>query len=218
MQRFFQKSSLTIFLVTLLLAQGCVNLKPRENDMRFYVLGANSSEEPVVSNNEAQGLSIGLRRLQLAEYLDSPRIVVRKGSNEVQFSENHRWGEDLGSAINRVVASFLVMQPSVHHVDVVPWTPGIQHDYVVEIQVVQFEGIVESSPPVSRKDASKKMNVHLTAHWHIVDPTTNAILRQGTTDESVGDWSTNLYPNLVSGLEQALEKLSKDLVVAVDAL
>lgn len=215
MQRFFQHPSIAFILVVVVLAQGCVNLKPRENDMRFYVLRANASETPAASNNEAQGVSIGLRRLQLAEYLDSPRIVVRKGSNEVQFSDNHRWGEDLGSSINRVVASFLKMQPSVDHVDVVPWTPGMQHDYVVEIQVVQFEGIVASA---SRNDAPKKMNVHLTAHWLIVDPATNSILRRGTTDESVGDWTTDMYPNLVSGLEQALEKLSKDLVGAVGTL
>ena len=48
MQRFFQKSSLTIALVIFLLAQGCVNLKPRENDMRFYVLRASLSGEPIV--------------------------------------------------------------------------------------------------------------------------------------------------------------------------
>ena len=201
-------------LVALFLIQGCVNLKPRENKIHFYVLGATSTQEQTSTSSVSDGISIGLKRLRLAEYLDTPYIVTRLGANEVRFAEFHRWGEDLGPAINRVVADYLSARPNIQRVDLVPWTLGARHDYEIQIQVLQFEGFL-SGPESSNTSA---MDVQLVAHWQIADAKTKSVIKRGTTDENLGDQSVFLYPSLVSGLESMLEKLSQDLIAALDEL
>ena len=43
-------------------------------------------------------IAVGMRRLQLAAYLESPSVVVRRGdrAQELDLSEFHRWSEPLG--------------------------------------------------------------------------------------------------------------------------
>ncbi len=209
MRRLLSKSSLLIGLSAFLLLQSCVNLKPRENDTRFYVLGAAAVAQQEVPADK--GYVLGLRRIKLADYLDTPHIVVRVGANEVMFSDDHRWGEDLGPAINRVVAGFLSGSSSVHQVEVVPWATGVQPTYIVEIEVQKFEG-TSPNPAYSRMDA------HLQARWKVLNPATNNVLKQGTTDEMIDGPALSSYASLVSGLERVLGRLAKDLVDAVDTL
>ena len=201
-------SKLTFLFAAAVLLQGCVNLKPRENTNRFYVLGA--GEADMSAAEQASGLSIGIRRVGMAEYLDMPYIVVRRGSNEVRFVEDQRWGEDLRRSIGRVVARRLETRAGIGRVDIVPWAVGAQHDYVIELTVSRFEGVATS--PAARTTA------HLVANWQILDASTGDILSQGTTDETVGGWTEEIYPNLVSGLEQALDTLASEIYAALEGL
>lgn len=209
-----QRSLITKFSALVLIGlitQSCVNLKPRENETRFFVLGTPAIEESSVVRAGGEGVVIGLRRLELASYLDTPQIVVRIGTNEIQFSDTHRWGEDLAQSINRVVADLITENPAVQYVDIVPWSAGTSHDYVVEIVVDKFEGYLTSagSPLI--------MAAHMEANWQIFDPASNTVLKQGTTTEMIQGRAPG-YSILVSGLEQTLLKLEDDLVTAVTGL
>jgi len=210
MQRSFT-IKLSVLVLIGLMAQSCVDLKPRENETRFYVLGTPVHEESAVVDAGGAGMVIGLRRLELASYLDTPHIVVRVGTNEVQFSDTNRWGEDLAQSINRVVADLVASNATVQYVDIVPWSAGANHDYVVEIVVDKFEGYLTSagSPLI--------MAAHMEANWKIFDPATNQVLKQGVTTEMVQGRAPG-YSVLVSGLEQTLLKLEDDLVSAVAGL
>ncbi|MFK7844344.1 MAG: membrane integrity-associated transporter subunit PqiC [Rhodothermales bacterium] len=202
---------LSVLVLIGLMTQSCVNLKPRENETRFFVLGTPVIEASSVMHAGGEGVVIGLRRLELAAYLDTPQIVVRIGTNEVQFSDTHRWGEDLAQSINRVVADLIKDNAAIQYVDIVPWAAGTSHDYVVEIGVDKFEGYLTSagSPLI--------MAAHLEAHWKIFDPASNKVLKQGVTTEMVQGRAAG-YSTLVSGLEQTLLKLEADLVSAVAGL
>ncbi|MEM8484961.1 MAG: PqiC family protein [Bacteroidota bacterium] len=196
-------------LLVCLLVQGCVNLKPRENETRFYVLGGQQLQAPVSST---QGAVIGLRRLQLASYLDTPHLVVRRGANEVGFLDAHRWGEDLSPAINRVVAGLMTANAEVKQVDVVPWSAGARHDYVVEISVTKFEGTRLA------QGGAIGMQAHLEAYWKVLEPSTNAVLKQGVTVHTTEGPVLLGFPDLVTGLEKTLDGLSADLVTAISSM
>ena len=197
---------LPLLLTILLLGQGCVNLKPQEKTTRFYVLGAHIISDKNEAETASSGLSVGLRRLDLATYLDTPRIVVRLGDNEVSFSENHRWGEDLRVGINRTVARLLANDPTIRRTDAVPWPLSARHDYVVQIQVRHFEGVVERPGDV---------RAHLEAAWKILDPMTHQVLRQGTTDEWLEAGAADRHAGIVSALDKALSRLSDELAEAL---
>ena len=226
MKTTFQQKLGTLLMFVLLGLSGCVNLKPVESTARFYVLGAREHTDlstPAAATNTADNkLSIGIRRIRLAAYLDTPYIVVRRGPNEVSFSENHRWGEDLQKAISRTIELHLGQHDATQRVDVAPWPINTRHDYLLQIHVLQFEGYIDA-PVVDGEEFLKtiqgqEVRVHLVANWQIVDPGTNDVLHQDQTDVMLGGWDTNVYSNVVTGLDQTLEEMAERIAVVLGGM
>ena len=84
---------------------GCVRLlEPRQSDIQYYVLGTPDANIETMQQHDTTHIALGLRRVRIADYLDSPALVTRRGAHAIRFAEFHRWGEDLARAINRTVA------------------------------------------------------------------------------------------------------------------
>ena len=207
------------------LAFGCVDLEPRQANIRYYVL---AGEDPppadtAASPEEDAGLVIGLRRLRIASYLDTPTIVTRMGPHEVHFAEFHRWGEDLPRAINRSVARYLSLNDSVARVDVVPWPDRAEHAYVVQVHVFRFEGEAPPPPPGEEVDPDERGlrrvgepgTVRMVATWEVVDPDTETVVVQGRTEEALDGWRVGDYGGLVQRLDDTLRGLAGDVAAAV---
>lgn len=213
-------------LAVVALAAGCVDLEPRQSNIRYYVLGG---EEPqgaasTVPPSGTDDPVLGLRRLRIASYLDTPTIVTRMGPHEVHFAEFHRWGEDLPSAINRSVARHLASHDAVARVDVVPWPDRATHAYVVQVHVLRFEGRAPPSPPGEETDFDGERGlrrigepgtVRLVATWEITDPATESVVVQGRTEQTLDDWSVGDYGTLVQRLDESLRALADDIGAAV---
>jgi uncharacterized lipoprotein YmbA len=191
-------------LASLLPLSGCFRLSRESPRLQQFVL---SSAPPSAAANTRPGAALGLRRLDLASYLAVPSIIVRRGANELVVSEFHRWGEDLGESINRVVAANLAGSTSVRAVDVAPWQIGARHNFVVQLHVSRFEGIADSAATQGR--------IHLLANWDILSPRTGALLVRGTTDERDGSWRVGDYAGLVTQLDSALVRLARDISACV---
>lgn len=188
---------------------GCLNLEPTENPTRYYVLGGDWEE----SEPASVGLSVGLRRLELAEYLESSKIVVREAPHEVRFMEYHRWAEDLNRSINRAVAGYLWSQPLVRHVDVVPWSSQVQHDYHIQLQVVRFEGVSPDDSDAVAGDVGVGNGVaHLLIIWEILDPLTGDALASGTSEYREDGWDGNDFYDLARMLDAGLRALSSEIM------
>lgn len=198
-----------VLAVCAALIVSCVNLEPRETNIQYYVLGGESGLATPNPESDRAGLSVGLRRLRLADYLDTPDIVTRFGRHEVQFSEFHRWGEDLDTAINRTLGERLAARPGLQTVEVAPWSPASEHDYVVQVSVLRFEG----TAPRRRRDDDERLTgeAHLVASWDVVDPSTGDVAARGTTDHRVNEWRVGHHPELVSRLDAAVDALADDL-------
>lgn len=180
----------------------CFRLSRTSPPIRHYVLGG----APVTPANGR--LTIGLRRADVASYLVGPAIMVRLGDNELVASEFHRWSEPLDEAVNRVVAVRLAALPPVRAVDIAPWSVRTQHDLLVHLHVLRFEGTTE---------ASGGGRIDLDATWDILRPADGRVLVRGHTQSREGTWSAGDYPALVNALDNALAQMAREISVCLRA-
>jgi hypothetical protein len=203
---------------------GCVRLlEPRTSDATYYLLGeraAPSAASPQApSPADTAGLRVGLRKPRLASYLDATRIVTRRGPHQVQFSEFHRWGEELDRGIGRTVAARLAARPEIRAVEVVPWSPGASFDYVVELHVLRFEGVGPPPDPEADEDAPPPDgHAQVVVEWTVLRPGTDAVLARQTTRHRAATWPVGNYPALVARLGAGLGTLVEDVAAQLSRL
>lgn len=207
MRTYIHSSRLLAIAVPFLLA-GCFKLSRESPTLQLYALGGPSGAEATSASaagasTPARGLAVGLRRLELASYLSVPAVMVRRGANQLDASEFHRWGGDLDEGINRAVAGYLASAPPVRAVDVAPWPTRVRHDFVVQLHVSRFEGVADSAATEGR--------VHMLAGWDIIRPLDGRVLMRGSTDDRGGTWRVGDYAGLVSGLDAALSRMARDI-------
>ncbi|MEF8816654.1 MAG: PqiC family protein [Salinibacter sp.] len=214
---------LAVGLVGLAVA-GCVRLlEPRTSDATYHLLdGASSSDTTSADPAPADttGLRIGLRTPRLASYLDETRIVTRRGPNTIEFSEFHRWGEDLDQGIGRTVARALEARPGVQSVETVPWPRGATFDHLLQLQVFRFEGAGPRPPgPDADDDAPPpEGNTQMRVRWTVLDPTDETIQARDQTAHRTADWPVTDYGALTSRLGTSLQVLADSIGARLDAL
>jgi hypothetical protein len=192
-----------VLLLSLCLAlSGCLNLDPQADPTRFYLLSA--SNEAGVSQDE-EGLSIGFKRVDVPSYLKNRKIVVRLDSDEIRYSEIHRWGEDLETGISRTLATNLTAKNGVQQVSVVPWQDNSVHDVEIKVKILRFDGADDG-------------NVILRALWEIQDPSTGNNLATGDTSVNRSGWNGRNYGRLASLMSDTLASMSRDLSEAISKL
>jgi len=213
-----------LLFATLLPLAGCFSLSRNAPPPLHYVLGpagtpgqASPGADP---QDAAPGASfVGVRPARLADYLASPFIVVRRGAHQVEFSEYHRWGEDLGRAINRSVALRLAAGPPPRRVEAAPWPAGTSPDRVIQLHVLRFEGVVGATSTGAPEPGGRTPipegalgEAHLLATWEVLRPMDGAVLARGTTEVREGGWAVGDFDGLVRFLDRALDILADDLV------
>jgi uncharacterized lipoprotein YmbA len=210
--RYTMKAIRLFLLFALIALAGCFSLSREEPPLQHYVLGGGSQPENRTPARNLAGLTIGLRQVQVAEYLETPLIVVRQGPRQIKFSEFHRWAEDLGGGVNRAVAGYLALRAPFQGVDVVPWPSQAQHDYLIQLHLLCFEGVAPEEPAASEGEA------HLLATWEIIRQQGGVVLTRGTTDYRAQGWMRGDYDGLVALLDTGLRELSDDLVASLETL
>jgi uncharacterized protein len=188
----------------LLAATGCVSLGRDTPPLEQYVLGSRPPPTAAAASRDDAGLTIGVRRIDLASYLATPSIVVRRGANQIIVSDFHRWAEDVGEGINRVVAKHLAAAGAVRAVAIAPWPVRAQHDYLVQLHVSRFEGMADS--------LAAEGSARVTATWDIVRPADGGVVARGVTDHQRGGWRVNDYAALVVMLETGLVEVAADVL------
>jgi len=191
---------------------GCFSLSRNEPPQRHYVLGAEIAGGAGAEAPGAGSLTIGLRRLRLAPYLDLPFLAVRHGANEVRYSEFHRWGEPLGPGIGRVFTGLLAAGAPVRAVDLAPWPARERHDYLIQLQVDRFEGLVSEDPAVAMGE------VLMVASWEIIGPLDGVVLARGRTEHRKQGWMPDDHAGMVRSLDAGLEILAREVAVELAAL
>jgi uncharacterized lipoprotein YmbA len=199
-----------ILVCGLLSQTGCFKLGRDTPVLQQYVLGGGGAQADAVAPQRVGGTTIGVRRLDLAKYLASPAIVVRRDAHRIVTSEYHRWGEDPMQGITRALARHLAANSSVGAVDVAPWTPRAPHDYLVQLHVSRFEGVADS--------LAAKGEAQLLATWEIIRPLDGAVLARGSTDYRQRGWEVGDYGALVKLLDAGLRDVSNDVITCMARL
>lgn len=199
-----------LLLSSLFALAGCFSLSRDTPDQKYYVLGAGWEAERAEEAPALADAVIGLRSPRIAEYLTAPFIVVRSGDHRIGFSQFDRWGEGLGSGINRAVAGHMVAGAPMLRVEVAPWPQGVQPDYLAQIHLTRFEGVTPEDPGASQGEA------HLRASWEILRQEDGELVARGTTEVRESGWTIGDFDGLVTLLEAGLVTLARDLVAAVE--
>jgi uncharacterized lipoprotein YmbA len=121
------------------LLAGCSFTQPQADPTRFYLLSTTAPVSAVAPGAKAP--VVHLRPVELASYMRAKPIIVRRGSNEVEFREYARWGEPLELGIGRVLreelmargAAGAVLAAGLRAVDV-------DYDYTLVVRVLACEG------------------------------------------------------------------------------
>ena len=183
------KFSLIVILLATAFA-GCVNLKAPPDPTRYYLLNG-AGGGGVIADPMNTGPVVRLAPIALDPYLDSRYMVLRLQEYEVQFSDIHRWGEELSDNIQRALAQDLVATGAA--ADIVTRT-GEDADFVVSVHVHRFEGV----PP----DIA-----HLSVTWRLADATGRIIHTAVHDDRNIG-WVFENYGHLAEKLDESLNNLA----------
>lgn len=200
-----RKSMLSLIPVALAMS-GC-SLSRDTPPLRQYVLAGASAVADEVRSDPA-GMTLGVRRLDLATYLTSESIVVRQGAHGMHSDQYNRWGEDPVAGINRAFASHLAATAQVRAVDVAPWPVRSQHDFLVQLHVSRFEGVLEDSLAVHG-------GAHLLATWELSRPQDGRVVARGTTDYRADGWRAGDYVALIALLDGGLNSMARDIVTCM---
>lgn len=209
--QYAMKAMRRIGLCTLIGLTGC-SLSRGETPQQHYVLGGGRVQRTEAPHPRLAGLAIGVRRLQLASYLESTSIAVRRGPQEITLSEFHRWGEPLPGGISRAVAAYLTAGAPFRAVDLAPWPLREKYDYLIQLHVLHFEGVAPADP------AAREGEAHLLARWEIIRQGDGAVLARGTTNYRKEGWRVGDYAGLVTLLDTGVHVLSNDLMASLEKL
>ena len=127
-------------LVVLAAVPGCNVVAPAQDDPTRYFVLSDPPAQSVPSAPSSSAMRIGLKAVQLENYLKRRDMVVSTASNEVRFEDYRRWAEPLDVAIGRVLRTTLVASSGIGQVLMEPFPFDGQRDYDVSVDVRSCEG------------------------------------------------------------------------------
>jgi uncharacterized lipoprotein YmbA len=118
---------------------GCLSVpipQAEADPSRFYVLNTTSPAAAA----KAGAPTVHLQPVEVASYLRSRTMVVRRGENEIQFREFARWGEPLELGVARVLREELLARGAASTVTSGVRMPGETNAFALSVRVLACEG------------------------------------------------------------------------------
>jgi uncharacterized lipoprotein YmbA len=179
---------------------GCQSLRPVTDLTRYYVLSSSALAASGAPPN--QDLRIGIAPVELPGYLQSTRIALRTGTNEIGYSEYRQWAEHLDKGIQRILASDLSILLSSARVISSAWQSG---DVKAEVYV-----------SMRRFELDQSGQATLECEWRILSPGGGRVLRlDHALINKKGPPLARNPTGAVNTLSQALGELSNQIAAAL---
>jgi hypothetical protein len=169
----------------------------------YYVLSASATARAEIQSD--RDLTIGIAPVEIPAYLQNSRIVVRKGVNEIDYSEYREWGEHLDRGIQRVLAGDLsVLFPGTRTVTSAWQSADVKAEVYVSVQ---------------RFELDEDGGATLDCQWRILSPGATRVLRSNHFKTTKKGPSLGKEPTgAVNTLSEALGDLSKEIAAALQGL
>jgi len=177
-------------LLLVLLLAGC-GATPKE---AFYTLAS----APPVESAAAATMTVHVGPVAIPDTVDRTPMVIRKGPNEVEIEEFHRWAEPLKTAIPRAVAANLARELRGARVSSGRLSnPAADHRVTLD---------------VSRFESSFSEGATLEAAWTVTGKTGAPV--NGRTLARVPAPSAD-YSGIAGAHSRALEQLAREIAAAI---
>ncbi|MEM8841339.1 MAG: PqiC family protein [Pseudomonadota bacterium] len=108
----------------------------------FYLLEGGAGPRP--ETTPRAGPILGLREIALPLYARRPQIASLQPGGIVTLSDDHRWAEDPGRAVSRMVARNLTTAAGIP-VLLEPWPNGVTPDLRLEVEIDYFIGSLDGA-------------------------------------------------------------------------
>lgn len=203
-RRFSVAARVLVVLLLSWLLSGCLSntVKPKS----FYLLNPDYSLALVINEQQAaqrpEPLSVQIMALHLPPYLDRKQIVTRSSENELDVSEDHRWGGKLGKNLSRILAKNLSYYLATPAVTVLPKSTRIPPGFQLEVEIITFE-----------RDSNNR--VILSAQWRLLDKDKQQ-LATGIEDLVGGVLANGQdYQAIVASMSSVFARLSHQLATII---
>lgn len=193
-------SATRIALCVAALVLGACGTTPKES---FYTLSPVALPATAQSRQTAAAYSIAIGPVHVPELVDRPQLVIRKGANQVDVLEQHRWAQPLRAEIAQAISAGLAARLPQARVSFDNDAASQNADYRISVDVKRFEAVPGEA-------------VTVQALWTIraagaKAPTTG----QSTLREAVNG---NSYDGLAAAFARAVAQAANEIADAVSSL
>lgn len=194
---------LHVLMGGVVLLAGCNVLPEAQLDpTRSFILST-----PVVgarSSNAADAPTVHLRSVELANYLRTRSLIVRKGQNEIEFREFAQWGEGLDLGIARVLREALLASGRAGLVQLPGSRTGSDGSSNAElrIRVLSCEGNLDGG-------------INFRAVWELSANGAAGPVTRGDYHATGLSWDTKNEASLAAGISEAVTVLAADIAASL---
>lgn len=146
-RRFRQHRIVMTALVCSLALCGCAG-SPREH---FYTLTAVATRPEMAPPTVPATSRLSVGPVTIPEIVDRPQLVVRRGANQVEILEQHRWAQSLASDIAGVLAANLATLLPQAAVTTHDSLASAGADTRVGVDIVRFDAVPEEAVTVQAR-------------------------------------------------------------------
>jgi uncharacterized lipoprotein YmbA len=188
-----------------LIAAGCGGLFPRADPPNLFILGPPVPEAIEPGRLPAEAQVVGIRQMRIADYLQSPYIVIRRDDNRITYAQMNRWAAPLEREFSRATAHYLARNLGLTSVEVVPFSPHSVPDLVLQIDLEKFEGV----------DLGTAARASMVASWSVFSTAEASVIARGQTVSVVENWRRGDFPHLVELLDSGIQRLAVEIAAAI---
>ncbi|MEM1221821.1 MAG: PqiC family protein [Verrucomicrobiota bacterium] len=173
---------------------GCVNLKPKPDLTKRYVLGPVGADS--ASSATSRDLeSIYVARPELPTYLATNRLVYRESGGALTEIKDALWAEPFDQTVARALAEYLSSASATNY-GFYPWQNSRGNPIKV---AVQFQ----------RMDANADGSILVTATWMVFKK--GLKIKQGEYTSANLTWTVGDSDSYISSLNSALNALAREV-------
>jgi uncharacterized protein len=191
------------FMIFVVAIGGCLSIS-NSPESRFYMLSALEKGPSAKTCEIPQDVVIAIGPVKIPEYQDRPQIVTQNKDNMLKFAEFDRWGEPLGTALERIIFEDLVVMLPAATLKMFPCSSAIPVKYQVIVNVTQLQSQLDK-------------DMLLMVDWSIIDAKNSSMLlsRKSQFRQAINPHN---YSGLTKALSATCASLSGEIAEALEGV